>query len=82
MVYQGKITRLNSALDKLVSREKNIDQVYGVSVGDRSGFLRGTLGNAYMATRDFATFITPGFDSPKFDVETQLLRMLCINQRL
>lgn len=74
LVYQGKITRLNSALDKLVSREKNIDQVYGVSVGDRSGFLRGTLGNAYMATRDFATFITPGFDSPKFDVETQLLR--------
>jgi hypothetical protein len=74
LVYQGKITRLNSALDKLVSREKNIDQVYGVSVGDRSGFLRGTLGSAYMATRDFATFITPGFDSPKFDIETQLLR--------
>ena len=74
LVYQGKITRLNSALDKLVSREKNIDQVYGVSVGDRSGFIRGTLGSAYMATRDFALSLTPGFDSPKFDIETQLLR--------
>ena len=74
LVYQNKMTRINAALDKLVSREKSLDNVYGVSVGDRSGILRGTLGSAYMAFRDLVNFLTPEFNDSKFDLESQVLR--------
>lgn len=72
--YQTKINRLNSALEKLVSREKQVDNIYGISVGDRSGFIKGTLGSAYMATRDLIGLITPDFNDAKADADAQIMR--------
>jgi len=73
--YINKIERINSQLDKLVAREKSIDKVYGVSVGDRSGFFKATLGSGYMAFRDLRDFLTPDyFQGPESDANTQVIR--------
>jgi hypothetical protein len=54
--YQKQITRMSTALDKLVSREKGLDDVYGVSIGERSGFLRGLVGSTAEAIIDLSRF--------------------------
>ena len=77
-VYQEKMTRINSALDKLVSREKVVDQVYGVQVGDRSGITRSLLGNAYSALVDTTRFLldfNPFYEEgPTWDADWQVAK--------
>lgn len=56
-LYKGKIDKLNNALNIAVNHEKELDKVYGVERGDRSGAINALYHSFKQSTLDATEFI-------------------------